>query len=179
MDWLWQSYERYKAQLFSYLASFFALRSKILDQRDRAENVLEKAKDRGDPVLIKAAQQMVNQVDQLYADQAAAENKVMKARDAISNVDAQKQDAGLGVLPLAALGAAAAVIVAAVSAVVIMFQRYSYLNRALDGLEKKVLTPGEYATAVGGGGFGLPSMGSLVLIAGVVAGGYFLLRRRR
>lgn len=183
LDWLWQKYEQGKARLFQILAEFFALKGKILELRKRAGRVLEKTRATRDPLAMKAAQSVADQVEQLYMEHAAAEGKLGEAQRSVSTVESSKTESGLGILPVAALAGAASVIVAAVSAVLIVRKKYDYLARTLDGLERKTLTPAEYKIAVGGADFGIGTLfqgtTGILLLGGIAVGAWYLLGRRR
>lgn len=181
LDWLWEKYERAKADLIGHLAAFFGLRSRIMALRDRAARVQKKAEATRDPVPIQAARTMRQQVEQLYLDQVAAEQKVLQARDTIGGIESGKTEAGLGALPLAALAGAAAVIVTATALVLSQFKKYDYLNRALSDLERKILSPSEYREALGQAGGLFEGAGSVLMIGAALLVGYlvFMGRRRR
>lgn len=154
MDWAWKQYEIAKAKLYSFIGNLLGLREKILQMQDRADSVYAQAQRSGDPATIAAADQLRQQASQLYAEQEAVEQKVMDAKDKISETDnaassSTSSDDGMGFLPIAIIAGSVAVVGAAITAVVIHTQRVNYLNRALTDLEQKVLTPGQYAAATG------------------------------
>lgn len=191
MDWAWAYYEKAKARLYSFIGNLLGLRQKILDMQDRADAVAERARQSGDPALASAAASLQQQARQLYADQQAVEQKVLDAKDKITETDQAAQqgqtdsstdDSGVGIFPIAVVVGSAAVVVAAVSAVIIHTQRVNYLNQALTDLERKVLSPGEYAQVTGA----LPSLtgnlGSILkyaAIGGVAYLGYKMLSGSR
>jgi hypothetical protein len=163
MDWVMQQYESAKAQFTALLYRFFALPSKIAALRQRADNLVQKAQASRDAGLISAAEDARSQVYDLQDEAAQAQGSIMDANSKINEIDSGRaSDSGLGILPIAAIVAAAAVIITAVSAVVICLRKYDYLSAALLGLEQKTLTPAQYAQAVGGAGGGLfASLGTI------------------
>lgn len=179
LDWVWEKYERAKAELIGYLAAFFGLRPRILALRERAARVQKKADATRDPVPIQAARTMRQQIEQLYVDQVAAEQKVLDAKDTIGEIESGKREAGLGALPLAALAGAAAVIVTATALVLSQFKKYDYLNRALTDLEKKILSPSEYREALGQGGGIFQGAGTVLALGAAVFIGYLIFTGRR
>lgn len=178
-DLFWRTYEAAKAKLLLYLGKFLGLRDTILQLRRRIDRVMQAAQARGASEAVLAAKELRSQVSQAYDRQLTLEQRVFESQNLIKKTEAERAEQQTGQLGFVITGtmlAAVAVIAATAGAVVIHYQRVGYLNRLVDEIERKVLTPAEASALKGGLSLpgGLGGIGTLA-IAGLAA---FLLLRR-
>jgi len=179
-------FEKYKAKLYTMIGNLLNLRETILNMQDQANNLVLQAQRTNNPVALAAARNLKQQVDAVYQEQLDTERKVQDATARVNQVDSATSAQGVGVLPIAVIAGAVAVLAAAVAAIVIHTQRVNYLHRALDDLEKKILTQQQYNAATGAAGSSpfdfldqLGTIGKVALAGGVLYVGYKLIGRRR
>lgn len=182
MTWnfVWIYYERAKAKLFGYVARFMLLRNELMGMRFRIGRVYDKARKVSDQGGMTAANRLRGQIDEAYQKQGELEQRLINVQGKIGMLDKAKAGDTEGVdfaISITAVLAAVAVIGSVAAAIIIHTQRVGYLNRLLDEIERKVLTPAE-ATALRGDGFSLTGgAGNLAMIGAVAVGAYFLLGR--